>query len=572
MSLTSVDKILGTPLSHKHKDSDISDFTVLDSRYVNVTGDTMTGLLTLPQLSVSGAVSAAAWGVTGIGLVALASTYTDSSSSGTVTSTAVHAIARPTVAASSATTYTNYATLHIAGQPIAGTNAIITNPFAIRVAAGNVWLQGGLILGGTLPGTIANGDLFSRGGMSIGNQSVDPLSQGVLDLVDSRSLAASVTSWRALRGISNVTPGVANITIRGLEFIARDNNSGSFNIATIEGINARGQLQNTSGITVSNMRGLSAVMVTPSTSTSTVSDARGIDVAVTHAGGTIANLYGIRINAPSGSGAVTTQYGLYIADIDTGSSAASAIVTNAGDVIINEGGDANTDVRIEGDTDANLFFTDASADFVGIGTASPVSKLDVSQSTGGILTLRRVDTSITANDVVGALQWYAADTSTTTTFVNAKIEVQATNTISTDINPTRMIFSTTPTGVAGVLTEALRITEAQYVVTAAELEVNGDFNHDGTNVGFYGVAPTTRPTAYTQNYTSTSRTVNAYTTDSESVAYTGIDNAQVGTPYAQVSDLNSLRTGYENLRASYDNLLNVVTQMVDDFQLNGLLQ
>jgi len=44
--------------------------------------------------------------------------------------------------------------------------------------------------------------------------------------------------------------------------------------------------------------------------------------------------------------------------------------------VINESG-ANSDTRIEGDTDANLFFVDASADYVGIGKNNPTSKLDV---------------------------------------------------------------------------------------------------------------------------------------------------------------------------------------------------
>lgn len=50
------------------------------------------------------------------------------------------------------------------------------------------------------------------------------------------------------------------------------------------------------------------------------------------------------------------------------------------------------------------------------------------------------------------------------------------------------------------------------------------------------------------------QTVNTYTSDSESSPYTGIDNTQVGTVYAQLTDLNSLRTAYENLRTSYDDL------------------
>ena len=47
------------------------------------------------------------------------------------------------------------------------------------------------------------------------------------------------------------------------------------------------------------------------------------------------------------------------------------------EVCINEGGDA-LDFRVEGDTDANLFFVDGSADKVGISNASPQYTIDVS--------------------------------------------------------------------------------------------------------------------------------------------------------------------------------------------------
>jgi hypothetical protein len=46
-------------------------------------------------------------------------------------------------------------------------------------------------------------------------------------------------------------------------------------------------------------------------------------------------------------------------------------------VVVNESG-ADVDFRVEGDTDANLLFVDASTDRVGIGTSSPAQKLDVS--------------------------------------------------------------------------------------------------------------------------------------------------------------------------------------------------
>jgi hypothetical protein len=55
------------------------------------------------------------------------------------------------------------------------------------------------------------------------------------------------------------------------------------------------------------------------------------------------------------------------------------------ETVFNDGG-ANVDFRVEGDTDANLLFVDASADKVGIGTTSPVSQLHIYPSTANVFT------------------------------------------------------------------------------------------------------------------------------------------------------------------------------------------
>lgn len=54
-------------------------------------------------------------------------------------------------------------------------------------------------------------------------------------------------------------------------------------------------------------------------------------------------------------------------------------IDDTGGIQINDSG-AAVDVRIEGDTDANLLVTDGSADKVGIGVAAPAEKLEVSTS------------------------------------------------------------------------------------------------------------------------------------------------------------------------------------------------
>lgn len=56
-------------------------------------------------------------------------------------------------------------------------------------------------------------------------------------------------------------------------------------------------------------------------------------------------------------------------------------IASDGTVVVNENG-ASVDTRIEGDTDANLVFVDASTDRVGIGTATPGFKFSVNGANG----------------------------------------------------------------------------------------------------------------------------------------------------------------------------------------------
>jgi hypothetical protein len=58
------------------------------------------------------------------------------------------------------------------------------------------------------------------------------------------------------------------------------------------------------------------------------------------------------------------------------------MIIGTNNLVINEIG-AIYNVRIEGDTDANLFYTDATNSRIGMGTASPTTKLHLSQSNAG---------------------------------------------------------------------------------------------------------------------------------------------------------------------------------------------
>lgn len=50
------------------------------------------------------------------------------------------------------------------------------------------------------------------------------------------------------------------------------------------------------------------------------------------------------------------------------------------------------------------------------------------------------------------------------------------------------------------------VSSAGKIFTASEIEIDGDLNHDGTNIGFFGVTPTTRQTELTDELTTITHT------------------------------------------------------------------
>ncbi len=113
---------------------------------------------------------------------------------------------------------------------------------------------------------------------------------------------------------------------------------------------------------------------------------------------------------------------------------------------------------------------------IGIGTTGPSNLLSVVSATGGIVDISRNDTSITAADLIGQLDFRTNDTQTTTNKVAGEIKVSAANTIATDINPVIMDFLVTGTGVAGALIECMSF----QATTVAQ-------------IGFFGVTPAVQP-------------------------------------------------------------------------------
>ena len=129
-------------------------------------------------------------------LYGVASTYTDTTSSGTLAPVAsFYGLAQPTLSTSNVTTYTTAATLYIANAPTTGGSATITNPYSLYVAAGAVNLGGNTAVTGTLSATgnatLASGTATTSGA-TIGSPSQAIDGGSYLRLQNSNS----TTNWQ----------------------------------------------------------------------------------------------------------------------------------------------------------------------------------------------------------------------------------------------------------------------------------------------------------------------------------------------------------------------------------------
>ncbi len=84
--------------------------------------------------------------------------------------------------------------------------------------------------------------------------------------------------------------------------------------------------------------------------------------------------------------------------VQNSSAVVLARIDKDGGAVFNENGTSTGDVRIEGDTDANLLFTDASADSVGIKTSTPNSRLQVNGSLSLPIVSKSADYTATIDD------------------------------------------------------------------------------------------------------------------------------------------------------------------------------
>lgn len=127
-------------------------------------------------------------------------------------------------------------------------------------------------------------------------------------------------------------------------------------------------------------------------------------------------------------------------------------------------------VSANGTNNPNLFIADASganSGFVGIGTAAPGALFDVFRTTGGVVRLSRDDTSVSANDMLGKVEFYGNDTQLSTQNIFGNIEIQAQAAIASDAAFGKMLLRTTGPGTATSPVERLGLGLVKTLTDAA---------------------------------------------------------------------------------------------------------
>ena len=195
------------------------------------------------------------------------------------------------------------------------------------------------------------------------------------------------------------------------------------------------------------------------------------------------------------------------------------VLIKDGALTVNEAG-ADVDTRIEGDTDVNLVYVDAGNDRVGIGTATPATKLDgngaltattaslttsisltstdAGAGSGPTIALDRNSASPADNDFLGTMLFSGRDDGANS-FNAAQIVVQALDVTNTT-EDARIQFSTMQ---AGSLTGMLNFGAGVYTPSAS----GGDPGLDGINasdVQIAGVSLAVATQAEQETGTSTS--------------------------------------------------------------------
>lgn len=426
-------------------------YTTYDSRYVNVTGDTMTGLLTISiptttskalvlkttddnttnkllQLTTSADVEMV--GVDAVGQVLLTATGTTRTPL-SIVGAASHGATTPLFSVTSAT----YSSSFI----IEGDGQITIQPGGLSTVTALPVQQSTLNIM-NLTGNVAN------------------IHRAIWSAVDDNSTTTAISRMDGLNAFAYKTGSTVTPLAIGGAYAVRPSRTGSGTITTAEGIDVSIAWQNTSSTAMTRADVIAAYF----------SNIRG---AITQ--GSAFYMY-----APSlgSGGSATTMYGIYLENITIATNN-FAIVTNAGNIVFNEGGNANTDIRFESDTNDSHFFLDASANALGINQATPTALLHIGAgtATAGTAPLKLTSGTVMTTPESGAIEFTTDDFFATITTGAARKAFILDD--GTRLTATRVPFATTN----GRLTDDADMTFVTDTLTVDKVSVDDDAYGAGWN-------------------------------------------------------------------------------------------
>lgn len=118
------------------------------------------------------------------------------------------------------------------------------------------------------------------------------------------------------------------------------------------------------------------------------------------------------------SGGNVVEVGINPTSITTGT------LNTSGAVVFNDAG-ADVDFRVEGDTDANLLFVDASTDRIGVGTNAPQRRLEIFGDRNAIIRLSNERVTESPDQILGSIEFFSNDSSGTGANVRSTITAKS---------------------------------------------------------------------------------------------------------------------------------------------------
>ncbi len=316
------------------------DKTSLDARFVNVTGDTMTGALT-----IDGTADVVQQTVQGHSTqTANLTEWQDSSGNKLVQIDAIGRFLQPTKTSEGLVIkgFDNTPTADILQVQRASDTIPI---MAVRWITGLASGTGGLFVNG--PMAIGGTALVTNTLLVASSNASDPTATDTYGANFSRNLVLTSSNSRRLTG------GLFNVSTRNNNF----NHTG-----VLTGGDFRIQSQNIA--TIDDVKGGFFLVYNIGVGTITDAYAGFFNIQNLVAGGTITNAYRNYLKTNFNNGTIVNEYGLYVENVNSATTINNAITTNAGNIIFNEGGDAGTDVRMETNNLERAFFVDGGTDDV----------------------------------------------------------------------------------------------------------------------------------------------------------------------------------------------------------------